>query len=107
MSRTLLILIALVGCAPQAEPTLASAPAESQARDARSDLDGPQKPGAVEFREIFGPSRRSLPGGTRRVLGGQEGEPVTDPDFSGDLDSDDDLWPPPPSETDTGDTGLD
>jgi len=107
MSRYLLIAIALIGCAPQAEPMLQAAPAESQARGSRSDLNGPQKLGTDEFREFFGPSRRTVPGEVRKILGGQEGEPVADPDFSGDIDSDGATPTPPPAETDTGDTGLD
>lgn len=106
MSRSLLLFL-LVGCqAP--EPTLEVAGADAQLRGLGEGLDK-----AVPHDATRPPPDRRLDR-RRRMMGGQEGEPITgapgvdgatDPDFATGGEDDGDTPPPAPGPPDTGDTG--
>jgi hypothetical protein len=101
MFRYLLFTIALIGCSPDGDPV------HADAEQGRS-LGLPDKTAPDHKLEVphDAPSRSS---GPVRRLGGQEGEPVWEDGLTGATDDADGgpAPPPAPSETDTGDTGLD
>lgn len=108
MPRTLLLLL-LAGCqAP--DPTVEVAPAGDRIREQHGELPTKLVPA---FDATRPPPGRRLDG-PRRMMGGQEGEPITgmpgmdgatDPDFSAGGEDDGDPPVPPPAPADTGDTG--